>query len=285
MDDYSPPRNISIQTNPNNPTTKHKEGNSDLMELLNTFDSISLAEMDSVRLMNRVDTKYLIERSQLNGLLEKAHPDYRIVEVEKERLLLYSTIYFDTENVDMYLMHHNRKLNRFKIRMRSYVHSNISFLEVKRKTNKGRTSKKRVRIPMESFQNRTFSEAEQNFLREKSPYEASRLIPHIKNNFHRITLVDNKLSERVTLDIEMTSTNLINGKTQNMDGLVIVEMKQDGACNSLFGDYLKELKIKSGSMSKYCMGMVLLNPELKYNRFKQKIGIITKIIEKYHDTI
>lgn len=253
--------------------------------LLDRFTSISLQEMDSVKLMNRIDTKYLIDSLQLFRLLQMAKEQYYVVEIDNQRISPYSTIYFDTENTEMYMMHHNRKLNRFKVRMRTYVSSGVSFLEIKRKNNKGRTSKKRVPILPDSFENKCIADSEQSFLSQKSPYNTTVLKPQLQNSFHRITLVDKNLSERVTLDIDLKYKNLCSDTSKGIDGLVIVEMKQDGACTSHFANYLKKLKVSAGSMSKYCLGMILVNPDIKNNRFKTKLRKINKITDKYYATI
>jgi len=256
-----------------------------LTQTINSFDSISLAEMDSVKLMNRVDTKYLIGDSQLPELMKKALKHYRVVEIDGKRILPYSTIYFDTDNTEMYMMHHNRKLNRYKIRMRSYIDSGISFLEIKSKNNKGRTSKKRIGIPSTQFESMLLNEKEQLFVTTKTPFLPLTLKPLLKNSFQRITLVDNDLTERITLDTSLTYLNLTDGICKSVPGLVIIEMKQDGACRSAFKTFMNDLSITPGSISKYCLGMVMVNPGLKSNRFKNKLRIINKISEKNYDTI
>ena len=253
-----------------------------LSQLVASFNSISLKEMDAVRLMNRVDTKYIINNSQLSELLERALKHYRIVEIDGKRIIPYSTIYFDTDSTEMYMMHHNGKLNRSKVRMRSYIDSGISFLEIKSKNNKGRTTKNRIGITNEQFDTMTIQEKEQAFIK-KMDVQSVTLIPQIQNNFRRITLVDNLMTERVTLDTRLTFKNVITGLKHTVDDLVIIEMKQDGASNSHFKDYLQSIRIHSGSMSKYCMGMMLVNPELKCNGFKNKLRKITKITNSNHD--
>jgi len=254
------------------------------MQLISSFNSISLAEMDAVQLMNRVDTKYIINNSQLFELLEKALKHYRIVEIDGKRVIPYSTIYFDTEATEMYMMHHNGKLSRSKVRMRSYIDSGISFLEIKSKRNKGRTTKNRIGIANEQFDSMTLTEKEQDFLKEMEVLPIS-LIPQIQNNFRRITLVDNQLTERVTLDTMLAFKNVSSGLSKKVDDLVIIEMKQDGASDSYFKDYLQSIRIHSGSLSKYCMGMMLVNPDLKSNGFKNKLRKITKITNTSHDKI
>jgi len=249
------------------------------LQLIDRFSSISLAEMDSVKLMNRVDTKYIINNSQLSEILKNALKEYRIVEICGKRIIPYSTIYFDTDSTEMYLMHHNGKLNRSKIRMRSYIDSGISFLEIKSKSNKGRTTKNRIGITNDQFDSMSLDEKEHLFLQDEDINSLS-LIPQIQNNFYRITLVDNGLSERVTLDTRLSFKNPTTGLSKNVDDLVIIELKQEGSISSHFSDYLKNMRINSGSISKYCLGMMLVNPDLKSNRFRNKLRKITKITKK-----
>jgi hypothetical protein len=254
-------------------------------DLLAHYDPISLHEMDKVQLMNRVDTKFLIGLNQLPFILKKAKEHYRIVEIDGERISPYSSIYFDTEDAEMYKMHHNGKLNRYKVRMRSYVNSGDSFLEVKRKNNKGLTSKERVRIDNKLFKAMEFHESEMRFIKNQTPYAPFALKPHIQNFFQRITLVDKNETERVTLDVGLTYMDFTTNIHKSVDGLVIVEMKQDGAAKSHFRTYLNELHVLPGSISKYCLGMALTNPWVKSNRFKSKLRKINKITQNNHVTI
>ena len=60
-------------------------------------------------------------------------------EIDGQRLTAYDTLYYDTLDLQMYLRHHDRQLRRQKIRVRTYVDSQLTFLEVKNKSNKGRT--------------------------------------------------------------------------------------------------------------------------------------------------
>jgi len=258
------------------------QGIDSFTQLIASFNSISLAEMDAVTLMNRVDTKYIINNSQLSDLLVMALKHYRIVEIDGKRIIPYSTIYFDTDTTEMYLMHHNGKLNRSKVRMRSYIDSGISFLEIKSKNNKGRTTKNRIGITNEQFAMMTMKEKDKVFLKEMDVHPGL-LIPQIQNNFRRITLVDNKMTERITLDTRLSFKNVSTGLSKKVEDLVIIEMKQDGASASHFGEYLRAIRINSGSMSKYCMGMMLVNPDLKSNGFKNKLRKISKITNTHHD--
>jgi hypothetical protein len=275
MDIYFPQNNMNILIES---VVLKSEIKDPFSQLIDSFEPITLAEMDTVRLMNRVDTKYIIKKSQLPGLLEKARKDYRMVEVNGKRMIPYSTVYFDTKDAEMYMMHHNGKLNRNKIRMRSYVDSGISFLEVKAKSNKGRTTKNRIRISNEMFESMHLKESEYHFLNEMN-CEMDSIKPQIQNTFRRITLVDKNKTERITLDTRLSFQNLSTGLRNNLPELVVIEMKQDAASHSQFKNYLNEIRVKPGSLSKYCLGMMLVRPDLKSNGFKNKLRKISKITD------
>lgn len=252
--------------------------------MLETYDSIGLLEMDQVKLMKRVDTKFIIPATLLPELLAKASEHYRVVEIDQRRILPYSSVYFDTPDANMYTVHHNGKLNRYKVRMRSYMTSGLSFLEIKDKNNKGVTRKERIPIRLSNFNQMTLTETENAFLEKNTCYKSGCIIPQLQNYFQRITLVDKKATERVTIDLGITFRLVSSGNTTDINGLVIVEMKQDAATKSYFRNYLNEAKIRPGSMSKYCLGMSLINPTVKNNSFKTKIRKINKITQLNYAT-
>ena len=59
-----------------------------MTELLQNFPAITLAEMSSVKLMNRTDTKFVTTLPQLCRLLEMAQGDYYAQEIDGERNML-----------------------------------------------------------------------------------------------------------------------------------------------------------------------------------------------------
>ena len=243
-------------------------------EKLSALDTITLDEMSGIRLMNRIDTKYLINVHQLPILLEMAKNDYFVQEIDHKRKAFYRTLYFDTPSATMYTVHQNGKKNRQKIRIREYVESNLKFLEVKLKNNKGRTSKKRITIDNEHIENNTDAVS---FLNEKSRFKMNEIAPRLRNRFYRITLVNKEKTERLTIDYDINFENCITGASDTISKLCIVEVKQDGNAHSHFKDYFSILRIKQSSISKYCLGMVLTDPSLKANRFKEKIRFIHKL--------
>jgi hypothetical protein len=63
------------------------------------FESISLNEMDGVKLMDRSDTKFLLSEEQLFGIFSDFKTDYRILEIEGQRISRYESLYFDTADL------------------------------------------------------------------------------------------------------------------------------------------------------------------------------------------
>ncbi|MCC8132358.1 MAG: polyphosphate polymerase domain-containing protein [Tannerellaceae bacterium] len=244
-------------------------------EKLMLFQPVSLAEMEKVHLMNRVDTKYTTSRELLISLLEEMTEAYNMQEIRGKRISHYQTIYWDTRELEMYFAHQNGRRTREKIRVRNYVDSGITFLEIKNKNNKGRTQK--IRIPTSCRPNQ-LDEESIAFLQANAHYSPQQLHPHVQNHFNRITLVNKEQTERLTIDTDISFENRITGLTHVLPDLVIIELKQQGHAFSQAKRLLAELHIRPVSISKYCLGSILTHPGLKHNRFKSRIMQINKQI-------
>ena len=231
---------------------------------LRNFDKITLAEMNSVSLMKRVDTKFILKESQLLEVLSKLYEDYKILEIDQERLMKYSTLYFDSENKKCFNDHHNGKLNRYKIRMRKYLVSDICFLEIKKKNNLGITNK--IRRQIKDFETNLTTESKE-FITE-SNINNLLLEPSLYNNFSRMTLVNKNEPERITIDVDL-SFSFRNDK-KKFDKLVVVEIKQEGKrLNTTINRALKSMSILPTNFSKYCIGISNIIDNIKSNRFKE----------------
>lgn len=240
------------------------------------FEAISLEGMDQVKLMNRLDRKFWFHLDKLEELLASISQQYYILEIDGKREMSYASTYFDTPRDKMYTTHHNGKLNRFKIRKRSYVNTGISFLEIKHKNNKGRTIKKRIKSKTDL---NNFSVIEDEFIESNSPYNANNLQISLINGFSRITLVNKNFKERCTIDFNLKYK--IEDKEINLDDLVIVEVKADsGRSKSAMVNALNTLRIKPKGFSKYCIGRSLTDPKVKINAFKERIRLIEKLLHR-----
>ncbi len=243
--------------------------------ILAQFEPITLQQMDNVKLLDRVDTKFMFRDSYLPELLEKMKSDYYVLEAGSKRYTHYETLYFDTEHFGLYLRHHNGKLNRFKFRARRYVESNLHFFEVKFKNNKGRTVKDRIKRP-EIVQQ--ISDKSEELVRSISPVDPSTLHAKLWVNYLRITFVNKTSQERLTIDTELQFKDANN--TKDYSGLVIAEVKQgSGRDKSPFIDLMRENSIMQKSISKYCLGVISLNPHIKKNNFKPTILYLSKLLK------
>ena len=258
--------------------------------IIGTYMPITLDEMSGIKLMNRTDTKFVTTVDRLRLLLELAHDDYRAQDIDGKRIAAYYTAYFDTPDNNMYIVHQNGHAGRQKLRIRSYVDSGLNFLEVKTKNNHGRTKKKRVDMvgfdPLHPDhgirflrQNEQFVSYDQ-FLRRYLRYDSSVLTEHLENNFHRITLVNKKKTERLTIDTDLRFHNLKTGRDVDLTGLAIIELKRDGLQPSPILGMLRDLRIKPSGFSKYCMGSALTNPSLKRNNFKERLHMVERLLSQ-----
>ena len=244
---------------------------------LQFFEPITLAEMDGVSLMNRTDTKFVFDVSLLPTVLNAVHPFYRSLEINGKRFADYKTDYFDTSRFDMFTAHQNGKQNRYKVRYREYVGSDLSFLEVKFKNNKGKTLKSRIRAWVDFNRIR---EADALFLKSSTPFSVHQLEHVLTNEFSRITLVSKTDKERLTIDFSLRFTKEKTSKS--LFNLVIAEVKQEKVNrNSKVMQVLKECGIRQASFSKYACGATLLNQQLKYNQFKSNMLYLNKIHKDY----
>lgn len=237
------------------------------------FDPITLKEMDQVKLMDRFDKKFIFTIDKLQKVLSAVSRHYRVLEINDNRIMSYTSMYYDTFGFSMYNDHHNQKLNRFKIRKREYLDSGVVFLEIKFKTNKGRTRKKRIEI---DNRHQAFCKREKKFIKKITPYRPKVLYPTLNNNFNRITLVNKNSPERVTLDLNLSYT--MADKSSEVPSLCVAEIKQSRSSGlSQIEWVFRENHILPMNFSKYCMGLVMINPGIKYNRFKQKFLQLKKI--------
>ena len=257
--------------------------------IIRSFEPISLAQMESVKLMNRIDTKFVVPLAVLPAILQAAEADYYAQQIDGKRIATYDTMYYDTDSLDMYVRHHDRQLVRQKIRVRQYVDSHLTFLEIKRKNNKGRTNKKRIVVPgfditadtpsvLKHKKKEDEAVTVESFIDSKSRYEWSQISPHLWTKFHRITLVNKAKTERLTIDMDLVWENVVSGEAKTYPELVIIELKRDGNVPSHMTDIMLAHRIHPFKISKYCIGTALTTPGIKTNRFKKKIRLIEKML-------
>ena len=111
---------------------------------LDFFEKFSLEELQERAPMNRrVDQKYILSKEALPEVLAACAASYQLLTINSKHVFDYDTWYYDTPEYSLYHHHHQGKGNRFKVRKRYYVQSGETFVEVKKKNNKGITEKYR----------------------------------------------------------------------------------------------------------------------------------------------
>lgn len=252
-----------------------------IQNLVSELPSITLEEMSGIRLMNRTDTKFVTTLPVLERLLQMCKGSYFAQFTNDKFVASYRTVYWDDENHTMYQRHQEGRKPRTKVRARTYVDSQISFLEIKKKDNHGKTKKKRISIPsIESVMNDRVGE---DFLRELTNFafdgatldaantNRSLIKARLQNQFQRITLVNKNHTERLTIDFNLSFLNFDSKKEHNLPRTVIIELKRDGRQPSPILPMLRELRVKPAGFSKYCIGTALTNPDVKLNNFKLRL--------------
>ena len=237
---------------------------------------ISLDEMSGIKLMNRTDTKFVTSKSKLAELLELAQGKYYAQQIQGQRIANYKTIYWDTPEHRFYLEHHNGRAPRQKIRVRTYLDSDMTFLEVKTKNNHGRTKKKRITVPSQDRQD-VVEAGGTPFVQGLTGATFDDILPTVQNQFQRITLVNYGKTERLTIDFNVQFHNFETQQDAQTGDLVIIELKRDGNVYSPILELLRRVRIQPSGFSKYCIGSAMTNGGLKNNLFKPKMVRLSKL--------
>ena len=240
---------------------------------------ITLEEMSGIKLMNRTDTKFVATLEQLVAFLSAVKGKYFIQEIDDKRIASYHTTYYDTDDYEMYRMHHAGRCVREKIRVRTYLDNGATFLEVKNKNNHGRTKKKRITVGgVETLQSEI--EYVAPFLGKHAWYTLEQVSPVIENWFNRITLVNFGKTERLTIDFNLRFHHLKSDGRDSLQRVAVIELKRDGNVPSPALDILRDTRIKRSGFSKYCIGSALTHKGLKRNNFKERLTMIDKMENK-----
>ena len=243
-----------------------------MFDRINDYSAVSLEEIKAIKLMNRVDTKYVVAAETMTRILDELVDDYSVLEIASQRFGKYRTKYYDTVDFSMYHAHVTTRNPRYKVRKRSYSQNGMKFLEVKHKRPNGRTSK--IRLPQE---NETGLDGK--FVANHSPFCADELYPVLFNDFNRITLVNRERTERVTIDFDLQFHTIDNVATPVFKNVAIVELKQDKKTESVISKRLKHENIHPNGISKYCVGILLTNNNISYKMYKTKFFNFLKIAQ------
>ena len=242
----------------------------DIRNCLTSYKSLCLEKTEAVKLMHRVDTKYVVPADEVMGLLYDIRQDYHVLEIASQRTGVYTSVYYDTCDRQMFYSHITGRFPRYKVRERVYSQNGLKFFEVKQKNNTGRTLKRRISLEESIYKTN-------GWLSEQTPFNTDELIPSLIVCFERITLINNLQTERVTIDFNLHFSTPSGNATPIYNRVAIVELKQDKTAFSPIRENLRNKGIRSGGASKYCTGMYLIGCETGYKQYKPNYSRFIKI--------
>ena len=149
---------------------------------------------------------------------------------------------------------------------------------MKQKTGRNHTHKERLATPELVTQ---LTGPVSAFLLDRIPLPAGELEQKLWIDYHRMTLVGCQTHERLTIDFDLRFS--IDDQGVALPGLVIAELKSAGhPQTSPFAQLMRRRLIRPSGFSKYCVGVSLLYPMLKHNRFSRILRRIDAFQEKVH---
>lgn len=239
----------------------------DVLDAIAALAPIGLDEVvDAANLQTRTDRKYVITLHDVAALIDDLPGTSRVLAIDHRTRFTYCSAYFDTDDRKSYLGAAYRRPSRFKVRVRTYVDSSVSVLEVKTRDERGRTVKSRTPIgPTAEIE---LTPAGREFIAgfKQTADVAWDLKPTLTTTYQRTTLLTGTgHNARVTIDTELAWFDT-NGQRRELGPYAIVETKTDGgACQ--VDRALWRAGHRPTSFSKYCTGMAALDPSLPANHW------------------
>jgi hypothetical protein len=204
-------------------------------------------------------------RISLGETVEQA--SFRVLEIGGRRVFRYRSEYLDSPGRDAYRAHLQGRRRRYKCRVRNYVDSAESHVEVKLKGSRGETLKYRAPYGTEQSVGDCA-----DFLAAcvGNAYGLSidrRLRPVLEVEYRRITLVSLTSPERVTLDNALGFLDVATQQGRYVrDTQWIVETKSSRGQG--FADArLRDAHVHPVNVSKYVLGVALTDPSVRVNDY------------------
>lgn len=242
--------------------------------LLGSVSRLAPLTLDDVlataELQTRTDRKYVVPMSLLEAVLDELAGDLQVLEIDDRRVFRYESVYFDTPGLTAYHQHAHGRRRRVKIRTRAYLDSGQCLLEFKSVGSRGQTVKERHPVPLSS---RHRLEAPALALARDSVghcIATDELGSVLTIGYRRATLVDAVRGARVTCDVALEFRDSVGRCVGPMADLVVLESKTAGP-EAPIDRTLRRLARRPVALSKYCVGMAVLDPRLPANRWNREL--------------
>lgn len=250
--------------------------------LLPALPGLGLDELNAAAaLQTRVDRKYALSRDAARSVLAELPLGTRVLAVPSAAggpaadaaslEPLYRSVYFDTPDLASFLGAARGRRQRFKVRTRAYVDSELAFVEVKRRGARSTTVKERLPHPLRDAERLTEpARAYAASVLGDLDVAVESLHPMLVSRYRRATLLQADGASRATVDAELSWRDPEGGVLERPD-LVIIETK-----SAVGASPLDRLLWRSGhrprSLSKYATGLAALRPGLPANRWHRVLA-------------
>ncbi len=248
-----------------------------LVDKLDKFSAINLVNYGQIDFGDSSESKFILGAKKLKKVLEEIKDTYYVLQIKNQRIFKHTNEYYDTQDYQLYMAYHNGNGTRYLIKNNEIEGVKGQSIEIKYQSNKGEVSKVKQKVKSTDIG---------EFVQENSPFDPEALTKTLKNKFYRIVLIHKKNKEKITIDLNLKLSNKKN--KIKLPYVAIVEVKQEKF--SLYSDFMLSLRkhnVQRTSLSKYCIGVALLNKDVKKNKFKSKLLAISKIndSESYNQQI
>ena len=247
--------------------------NATLNSILADLDAIGLDELNKrAAMMTRVDRKYALDAATASAILSRLPEDTKVLQIDGQVSQGYASTYYDTPDMDSYLLTALKRRRRFKVRTRSYLSSGASFLEVKTRGPRGVTVKKRMPISWDEAGAPLAGERRQWVAGKVEKTGYGHLVPALEpvlaGSYERNTLLLPGGVGRATVDTNLSWRSLRTDGTEiARPDLVIIETKS-GATPSVVDHLLWADGVRPVTISKYGTAMAAMHhlPANKWHR-------------------
>lgn len=223
--------------------------------------------LETAALQTRMDRKYLLPPHVFETLVEGLRETCDVLQINGLRTFAYESVYFDTPDLESFRRAATGRRRRFKVRTRSYLDSGDTVLEVKTEGGRSQTVKERFELPLTDRDR--LEGAAREFVAARIDVPVGRLRPVLTTAYRRATLVARDGSFRMTCDTDLRLSDP-SGRSSTMDHLVLVETKS-GRGTSASDRLLWRLGHRPTPVSKYAVGLALLHPRLRANRWSRTL--------------
>jgi hypothetical protein len=230
------------------------------------LEPMALIELEAeAALLTRTDRKYVVPPATAIALVRALRGSAAVLEIGARRRFHYRSLYFDTDDRASYRGAAMGRRRRFKVRTRVYDDQSTCVLEVKTRGTRGETVKERLAYDHADRSRLTPEGRSFVDLATGRRGLGASLGPVMATSYVRSTVVDRRDGTRITLDRRLRCENL-QGDARSLDDFVIVETKSRGAATQA-DRWLWQHGLRPVRLSKFCVGMALLDPRLPANRW------------------